>query len=324
MPKKFLCYHLRESFRENFNVMEERVIIMSAVNWGMSYINSLNRNNAAAQRTALTIATGSMIPNVSANPSGYAASVRLGSNILAAQRSIQNTRNMSDMIKTASGATQNTVSALNSIRERLINAANDTNNSFDRRALQEDINQLVSQINENANAEYNGKRLLDGSQRDLTLAGIDGYENFQLGDMSSKALGLTDAEGNVTIDTSTPEAATESLDVVNSALDTAEYQSDSLDVAQSLADNDSALDRALDELTTQGAQSQRFELQEKNYEVQEENMLYTESTINGADLHKQVTLQRNQQIQGQLSLAVLRMQLEQNTNSNAAAVKMFQ
>lgn len=266
------------------------------------YVNTYNRINNSTQKTFQTVATGSLHPTAAMGASEYSIAARFESNIRATRQSVQNTQNLSAMVRTAAGATQNTVSALTTIKEHLINAANDSNGSLDRAALQENINQLVRQINENAYVEYNGKRLIDGSQESLTLAGIDGYENFNMGDLRSSALGLTDAEGNVTIDTSTVEAANASLAIVDDALNVASFQNDALHFAEEFVDEGISLNRALDEATTQGAQLQRMEFQEANYVTMEENMLAAQSTIDDADMAKQITQLRNQQVQEQLAL----------------------
>lgn len=265
------------------------------------YVNTYNRINNSTQKTFQTVATGSLHPTAAMGASEYSIAARFESNIRATRQSVQNTQNLSAMVRTAAGATQNTVSALTTIKEHLINAANDSNGSLDRAALQENINQLVAQINENAYVEYNGKRLIDGSQESLTLAGIDGYENFNMGDLRSRTLGLTDAEGNVTIDTSTVETANASLAIVDDALNVASFQNDALHFAEDYVDDGISLNRALDEATTQGAQLARMEFQEANYVTMEENMLAAQSTIDDADMAKQITQLRNQQIQEQLA-----------------------
>lgn len=265
------------------------------------YINTYNRINNSTQKTFQTVATGSLHPTAAMGASEYSIAARFESNIRATRQSVQNTQNLSAMIRTAAGATQNTVGALTTIKEHLINAANDSNGSLDRAALQENINQLVAQINENAYVEYNGKRLIDGSQESLTLAGIDGYENFNMGDLRSRTLGLTDADGNVTIDTSTVETANASLAIVDDALNVANFQNDALHFAEDYVDDGTSLNRALDEATTQGAQLARMEFQEANYVTMEENMLAAQSTIDDADMAKQITQLRNQQIQEQLA-----------------------
>lgn len=270
------------------------------------YVNTYNQVNRTTQRTFQTIATGSNYPDASYGASAYAITARIDSNVRATTQSIQNTQNLSAMIRTAAGATSNTISALTGIKDQLINAANDTNGTLDRRAIQQNINQLVRQINENAYAEYNGKRVVDGSQDNLTLAGIDGYENFRFGDIRSQALGLTDAQGNVTIDVSTIESATNSLAVVDDALNVTSGNLNSLQFMEDYVDEGVSLNAALDEATTQGAQLQRLEYQEANYTTMEENQLAAQSTIGDADIAQQITNLRNQQIQEQLALFATR------------------
>ncbi|MBQ7454691.1 MAG: hypothetical protein IJS69_06560 [Selenomonadaceae bacterium] len=268
------------------------------INGSNPYVNTYNRINNSTQRTSQILSTGSMRPSAAYGASEYAITARLDSNIRGTTQSIQNTQNISAMIRTAAGATSNTVSALTAIKEHLINAANDSNGSLDRAAIQENVNQLIRQIDENAYVDYNGKQLLNGSQNTLTLSGIDGYENFTLGDIRSEALGLTDAQGNIQIDVSTVAAAQSSLDIVDRAITSANSTNTT---------TQSALDIALDEATTQGAQLQRLEYQEANYTTMEENMLAAQSSIDDADMAKQITNLRNQQTQEQLALFATRM-----------------
>lgn len=272
-----------------------------AVN-GINFVNQINRLDRAIATTTQKISTGTNYPSASLGSAEYAISARLTSNIGASAQSIQNTQNISAMIRTASGATANTVDTLTTIREQLVNAANDSNTNFDRRALQQNINQLVRQIDLNARAEYNGQRLVDGSRESLTLAGIDGYENFNMGDIRARTLGLTDAGGNVTIDASTVQAATNSLAVVTDALNVAGGNLNSLQFMEDYVDEGISLNAALDEATTQGAQLQRLEYQQANYATIEENQIAAQSAINDADLAQQITNLRNQQIQQQLAI----------------------
>lgn len=288
----------------------------------MTYINQYNRTNNATQRTMQTIATGSMHPTAAYGASEYSIAARYDSNIGATRQSIQNTQNIGQMIRTAAGATQNTVSALTTIKDLLINAANDSNGSIDRAALQENINQLVGQINENAFVEYNGQRVVDGSRESLTLAGIDGYENFNMGNIRTDALGLTDGQGNVKIDATTVEAANASLAIVDNALDYARVQNDSLHFMEDYVTDGVSLNRALDEATTQGAQLSRLEYQQANYTTMEENMLAARSTIDDADIARQITQMRNQQIQEQLATFAIRASNQNQQNAQVGALNM--
>ena len=74
-------------------------------------------------------------------------------------------QNTNAMLNTAAGAAGNTVSMLTSLRSTLLNAANDTNGDVDLATLQKGVNQTITGIDENAaNATYNGKQLLNGTQ----------------------------------------------------------------------------------------------------------------------------------------------------------------
>ncbi len=228
----------------------------------------------------------------------------MNGNIGAISRSAQNTQNMSSLIKTAEGATSNTINALNTIKETLVNAANGTNNNSDRSAMQESINQLVKQIDDNSRVQYNGMNLLDGSKGSITVAGVDGYENVSLGDMSSRALGLTDERGNVTIDLSNQESVQNALKNIDGALSFVEGVDGNLEAS---LEGGYTLDEALDEATTQGAQLQRLEFQNANYTTMQENEQAAASTMGDTDMAKAITELRSQQTQEQLALFATKM-----------------
>ena len=263
--------------------------------------NTLNRINNSSQRTSQILSTGSNFPNASYNPASYAISRRMNSHIGATAQSVQNTQNASAMIKVAAGATQNTVSALNSIQQYLVNAANGTNSDSDRAAIQQNINQIVQQIDSNARAEYNGMTLLDGSRQGVMIAGVSGYENVSLGNMSAQALGLMDSEGNVTIDVSNDDSIASSLESVGGAL---EYVRDINNNLQATLQGGEILDYSLDEATTQGAYLARLEYQADNYTTMEESAQAAASTIEDADMAKQATRFNLQKIQQQVAIEV--------------------
>lgn len=279
-----------------------------------SYVSNYNRINSATQKTIQRISTGQKFPTASAGASEYAITARLTSNIGATSQSIRNTQTISSAIKISEGAINNTIQNLTTIRERLINAANDTNETIDRQAMQKEINQLISEINSNAYVEYNGKTLLDGSQNGLMFAGIDGYENFQAGDLRASTLGLIDDQGNVAIDVSTREAASDSLKIVDQAMTVTGDILDSMHVLGDYVSDGFDFEGALDEATTQGAQLQRLEFQEANYMTMEENQLGALSTISDADIARQVVEMRNQQTLEQFALFGMKM-FNQNRES---------
>jgi flagellin len=68
------------------------------------------------------------------------------------------------MLKTAEGAVSSTVDILRTLKEKAINAANDTNTDADRATMQKEFDQSIQQIDENAQQTYNGQTLVDGSK----------------------------------------------------------------------------------------------------------------------------------------------------------------
>ena len=280
---------------------------MNSVNPGL---NNLNRIQSSSQNSIQRISIGTRYNSPSQGASEYAISQRLSNNIRSTGQSIQNTQNVNAMLQTASGAANNTVQALSTIRENLINATNDSNNASDRSALQDNINQMIRQIDDNSRVEYNGQRLLDGSHN-ITVAGITGYENVNVGSLTSRDLGLTDDEGNSTIDLNDNESIQNALDRVSTALETAETTADTISAAQ----ENNAFDAALDEVTTIGAQQQRLEFQAQNYMTQEENETDALSNLNDTDIAREITNLRSQQTQEQLALYATNMY-----NQNRASV----
>lgn len=285
--------------------MKGRVIEMAMTMGGVnSSLRTLNTIQNSMQKTTQQLATGSKYPSASYGGAAYAILQRMSSHTGATNQSIQNVQNMSSMVKTAAGATGNTVDALKTIKETLINAANGTNSDSDRANMQENINQLVRQIDDNSRVQYNGMNLLDGSKENILVAGVDGYENISLGNMSSKALGLTDEQGNSTIDLSNDESIQAALKNVDGALEFVQGVDGNL---QASLEGGYTLDEALDEATSQGAQLQRLEFQEANYTTMSENEQAAASTMGDTDMAKAITELKNQQTQEQLALFATKM-----------------
>ena len=133
---------------------------MSAINT----LNILNRNQSALAKSLQKVSSGMKINNAGDGPSAYAISERMRVQIRSLEQDNQNTQNGNSMMKTAEGAVSSTVELLKTLKEKAINAANDTNTDEDRAIIQKEINQLVDQIDDNALVTYNGKYLVDGSK----------------------------------------------------------------------------------------------------------------------------------------------------------------
>ena len=269
-----------------------------------SALSTLNNVNSAKQQTVQKLGTGSNYPSASYGGSAYAILQRTNSNIAATEQSLQNNQNASALLRTAEGATANTITALTTIKEYLVRTLNDTNTDADRQVMQENVNQLVSQIDDNSRVTYNGMNILDGSQENTGIAGVLGYENFNMGDIRAESLGLMDSEGNVTINLLDKESVKSSLSTVNDALDKVQNINDSLNKS---LDGSTAIDASLDEATTQGAYLQRLDYQEALYTTMQENEQAAASTLGDTDMAKAAAQFNSESTQEKLALFAAKM-----------------
>ena len=271
-------------------ISKERMMLMTI--GGVNNLSTLNSTQKAMQSSMQKIATGNKFPSAANGPAEYGILQRMYSNAGAISQSNANTQTASSMLKTASGATENIVSSLSGLREQLLQAANGTNGASDLATLQESVNQTISTIDNTANgATYNGMQLMDGSQS-VTVAGADGYENVELGNLSSQGLGLTDSQGNSTIDLTGGTSLESALSQV-----------------------DSALNAALDQATSLGAAQQGMEYQSANYTTQETSLYDSASTMGDTDIAAEVTKLKSASVQNQLALHAMNLQ-----NHNRASV----
>ena len=132
---------------------------MSAINT----LNTLNKNHGALSKSLQKVSSGMRINSAADDASGYAISERMRVQIRSLDQDNRNTQNGNSMMKVAEGAVSSTVEILKTLKEKVINAANDTNTDSDRQQIQKELDQSIDQINDNANVTYNGKYLVDGS-----------------------------------------------------------------------------------------------------------------------------------------------------------------
>ena len=168
---------------------------MSAI----STLNTLNKNSSALSKSLQKVSSGMKINGAADDASGYAISERMRVQIRGLDQANQNTQNGSSMMKVAEGAVSSTVDILKTLKEKVINAANDTNTDADRQTIQKELDQSIDQINDNANVTYNGKYLIDGSHNSFVSATTTSMTNQSLNTGTTFAStfdSLTDRNGN--------------------------------------------------------------------------------------------------------------------------------
>ena len=149
---------------------------MSAI----STLNTLNKNSSALAKSLAKVSSGMKINSAADDASGYAISERMRVQIRSLDQDNQNTQNGQSMMKVAEGAVSSTVEILKTLKEKVINAANDTNTDADRQTIQKELDQSVDQINDNAVITFNGKYLVDGSHNTSVAATTTSLTNESL------------------------------------------------------------------------------------------------------------------------------------------------
>lgn len=162
---------------------------MSAINT----LNTLNVNQTALTKSLKKVASGMKINGAADDASGYAISERMRVQIRSLDQANQNAQNGSSMLKVAEGAVSSTVEILKTMKEKAVNAANDTNTDDDRRTIQKELDQSIDQINDNANVTFNGQYLVDGSHnRQIKAATRTTMTNFSLNTATKTSSKLTE------------------------------------------------------------------------------------------------------------------------------------
>lgn len=142
--------------------------------------NILTANTKKTQSQLGKIASGLKITGAADDASGYAISEGMRVQIRALSQAEQNAQNGTSMMKVAEGAVSSTVDIIRTMKEKAINAANDTNTDADRQIIQKEFNQMIDQIDDNAHVTYNGKYLIDGSKNHAIKATATVFANDYL------------------------------------------------------------------------------------------------------------------------------------------------
>jgi flagellin len=126
------------------------------------------QNLTLSQRDVTTslerLSSGLRINGASDDAAGLAISERMASQINGLNQAARNASDAISLSQTAEGSLNQTTALLQRMRELSVQAANGTNSSTDRTALQSEITQLVAEVDRIANTtQFNGLNLLDGT-----------------------------------------------------------------------------------------------------------------------------------------------------------------
>ena len=177
--------------------------------------NNLNKTQDSLQLTIQRLSSGLRVNTAADDASGYAIANRMDSLVRGMAVATRNANDGISYSQTTTGALSQITNDLQRMRELAVQAANGSNSSSDTSLLNQEFNQLQTEVNR--------------IQQSTTFNGVNVFQNkdtvFQIGygttandrvNMASNALTSTQALGTTTITDST--ATTPYLDIASSVL----------------------------------------------------------------------------------------------------------
>lgn len=162
------------------------------VNTNTSSINAqrqLNKSGDALDTSFKRLSSGLRINSAADDAAGLQISNRLTSQVNGLNQAMRNANDGISLAQTAEGAMDETTAMLQRIRTLAIQSANGSNSQSDRIALQQEVEQLATEIDRIAETTtFGGRNLLDGSY----IAGI-----FQVGADANQTISFSLSRGGV-------------------------------------------------------------------------------------------------------------------------------
>lgn len=175
---------------------------ISSVNAQRNLLHSTSKLSKSFQR----LSSGLRVNTAADDAAGLAISERFNSQVRGLNQSIRNANDAVSLVQTAEGALQESTNILQRMRELAVQAASDVNTEADRRAIQDEVLQLTSELQRIGDTTtFNQQKLLDGTFTDKFFhIGMNFQETLRVRvrDARSERIGrwavATSSEGPVT------------------------------------------------------------------------------------------------------------------------------
>lgn len=158
----------------------------------LNTLNQLSKNTNATQKSLEKLSSGLRINSAADDAAGLAISEKMKGQIRGLDQATRNSQDGISLLQTAEGALNETQDILQRIRELAVQSSNGTTTDADRTSIQDEVNQLSSEVNRIGNTtEFNTQKLLNG--------GIDSSNGAKITQATSatKTLGATATAGAI-------------------------------------------------------------------------------------------------------------------------------
>lgn len=250
-------------------------------------------NNTEASKNLEKLSSGYKINRAGDDAAGLAISEKMRGQIRGLDMATKNAQDSISLIQTAEGALNETHSILQRMRELAVQSANDTNVTSDRKALQDEIDALATEIDRiSTDTEFNTQKLLNGDFNDKVFhIGANSNQNLKItiGNMGTKSLKV-DA-----IKITSQDSANKSITTINTALESVSTQRSKLGAVQN------RLEHTINNLGATSENLTAAESRIRDTDMAKEMMGFTKNNIL-MQAAQSMLAQANQQPQGVLQL----------------------
>ena len=259
----------------------------------MNTSRQLNGVTGALSKSTEKLSSGYKINRAGDDAAGLSISEKMRSQIRGLNKASSNAQDGISLIQVAEGALNETHSILQRMNELATQAANDTNTSTDRTAIQQEVDQLTSEINRiQSTTQFNSMNLLDG-----TFTG----KNLQVGSLSGQSIGISISNMNAQslgvsgLKVSSFGQAGAAMSKIQAAIDSVSTQRSKLGALQN------RLEHTINNLDTTAENTQSAESRIRDTDMASEMVQYSKNNIL-SQAGQSMLAQANQSNQGVLSL----------------------
>ena len=161
----------------------------------MNSNRQLGVTTSAQAKSSEKLASGYRINRAGDDAAGLKISEKMRSQIRGLDKASSNAQDGISLIQTAEGALNEAHSILQRMNELAVQGANDTNQSIDRDAINEELDALTKELDRiSETTQFNKQNLLDGTFTDKNLqvgANTNQKIEISVGNMNAASLGLT-------------------------------------------------------------------------------------------------------------------------------------
>ncbi|MBF0588058.1 MAG: flagellin FliC [Magnetococcales bacterium] len=280
------------------------------INTNVASLNARRRLNSSTNelgRSFERLSSGLRINRARDDAAGLSVTTRMTAQIRGMNQAVRNVNDAVSMVQVAGGALDETVNALQRIRELVVQASSETLTSTDRGDIWEEVTQLASEIDRIAtNTAYNGNVLMTGNYSTATSGiyiqtGPSAGQTLQvnMGPANASNIGLG---GAASIVTAYNVGGASTGDTGNTGLSTTDARTL---MASMLGRVDSAIASVSDIRSQLGAVQNRFESIMANLSNVSENTSQARSRIMDADIAEETSKLTKLSIMQQAGTAIL-------------------